>query len=98
MEGMSGHKHDDFAPHGAFLGHAVPVRFANLRRLANMRAVVTPVMYGPIQFLCVVAGKLLHHLVQLVAVLMHAGTHPIHPGQTIPLKVRLQSALLAETK
>jgi hypothetical protein len=26
MEGMSGHKHDDFAPHGAFLGHAVPVR------------------------------------------------------------------------
>jgi hypothetical protein len=35
-------------------------------------------------------GELLHYLVQLVAVLMHAGAHPIYPSQAIPLKVCLR--------
>ena len=98
MEGMSGHKHDDFAPHGAFLGHAVPVRpkkcfvlisrcrihthyFADLR----ISRLLTHEYLMPI---AITAGELLHHLVQLVAVLVHAGAHLIDTSQTVSFKVR----------
>jgi hypothetical protein len=56
MEGMSGHKHDDFAPHGAFLGHAVPVRAATL----DVRPTLSSMTVG-----APVTSNLMHRLLRL---------------------------------
>lgn len=41
-------------------------------------------------------GELLHHLVQLVAVLLHAGAYPVHARQALPLQVRPRCHVFCE--